>query len=569
MKTLILTLSLLVVSISSFARLSDGKAHLKLKGSQIVASVDSGFHFNKDAPAALVIGEDSVDAVKKEPKEFIFDASKAKNAAFVVNYYVCDDKNTVCESHEEKYQISSGKLIAATETVKATASVAKTADGTTSQTTVKTSAVAKKNKHGFYEDTFDQALAIAGKEKKLVLVDFNAPWCPSCIRLESEVFGTPAFQKATQKFVKLSMNVDKPALKEISKKYGITAIPTMIVMNSQGEEITRILDFKPTPVLVKEFAKIKANEKTTLASLRDKAEKGDKAASKTLAEQAYAALKYEDVVKWLAPSGEQSLLLANAEIRVAENAQEKDKAKVGDYKKAFEKWIAVYPHSLDAIEWRPELMKLIKGESHEASAEVQKIGAENVTQIQTLLGSEKARAEAFAANKFGDMTGFEKAELLGQLTDTYKIMGESKKSEEAAALLAKEVATFNLSVERPGQVLVALQYMKTANMKKESQAWLEKLVNAYPDTDVYYRKMAGFHVREKQFDQALPYAEKAAAVNSDMALYNQKLLAEVLKELKQKQKATEVIDNALARPEAKLDSNKSTVTGLQDLRKSL
>ncbi|WP_168196646.1 thioredoxin family protein [Bdellovibrio sp. ZAP7] len=561
MKILILTLSLLVVS-SSFARLSDGKAHLKLKGSQIFASVDEGFHFNKDAPAALVRGEESIDAVKKEPKEFIFDAAKAQKKPFAVNYYVCDDKNTVCEAHEEKFQITNGKLVAASG---GTATVAEKAVNTA----MVVEAPLKKNKHGFYEDSFNAALKLAAKEKKLLLVDFNAPWCPSCIRLESEAFGEAEFIKATEKFIKFSLNVDKPALKDIGKKYGIRGIPTMIVMNPKGEELTRILDYKPAPVLAKEIAIFQASNKATLTELRKKAEAGDLEARKVLADQAYAALKFEDVVKWLAPTGEQSLLLANSEIRVAESAYEKDKKNAAEYRKTFERWIAVFPHSIDAIEWRPELMKLIKGESKEASAEIKKIGAENISEIQKLLDDEKARAETFAVNKFGDMTGFEKAELLSQQIETYKLMNETKKSEESAAVLAKEVATFNLSVERPGQVLVALPYIKTANMKKNAQEWLEKLLKAHPDSDVYLMKLVVFHMREKQFAQALPYAEKVAVMKSDSALYYQGILADVLKELKQKEKAMDVISKALAMPEAKLESNKSVVTGLLDLKKSL
>ncbi|QLY24130.1 thioredoxin family protein [Bdellovibrio sp. KM01] len=562
MKTIVLALSLLVVCSFSFARLSDGKAHLKLKGSQIVASVDDGFHFNKDAPAALVMGEESIDAVKKDAKEFVFDATKAQKKTFTVNYYVCDDKNTVCEAHEEKFQITNGKLVApsgATATVAAkAASDAKVVE-----------APLKKNKHGFYEDSFHAALKLAAKEKKLLLVDFNAPWCPSCIRLESEAFGEPEFIQATEKFIKLSLNVDKPALKDISKKYGIKGIPTMIVMNAKGEELTRILDFKPAPVLAKEIAIFQASNKATLTELRKKADAGDLDARKVLADQSYAALKFEDVVKWLVPTGEQSLLLANSEIRVAESAFDKDKKNAADYKKTFEKWIAIFPHSIDAIEWRPDLMKLMKGESKEVSAEVKKIGAENIAEIQNLLGNEKARAETFAVNKFGDMTGFEKAELLSQQVETYKLMNETKKSEESAAVLAKEVATFDLSVERPGQVLVALPYIKAANMKKDAQEWLEKLLKANPDSDVYLMKLVGFHMREKQFTQALPYAEKVAVMKSDSALYYQRILADVLKELKQKEKAMDVINKALAMPEAKLESNKSVVTGLQDLKKSL
>lgn len=560
MKNLILAFSLLVVSSNSLARLSDGKAHLKLKGSQIVATVDDGFHFNKDAPAALIVGDETIDAVKKEPKEFVFDASKASKKSFAVNFYVCDDQNTVCESHEEKYQITGGKLIAAMSAP----------EKASSKEPVKAvvEAPLKKNKHGFYEDSFHAALKLAAKEKKLLLVDFNAPWCPSCIRLDSEAFGEPVFQKAAAKYIKLSLNVDKVALKEISKKYDVKAIPTIIVMNAKGEELTRILDFKPATVLAEELTKFQATDKSSMADLRKKAEAGDVTARKALADQAYAALKYDETVKWLSPLNEQSLLLANAEIRAGENANE-DKKKSAELKKTYEKWLAVYPHSFDAIEWRPELMRLIKGDSKEASAEVKKIGKENVTEIEAMMASDSVRDAALAVSKMGDVTGFEKAELLSMLVDSYTLMGESKKADEAAALLAKEVETFKLSEKHPGQVLVAGRYMKTAKMNAERKAWMEKLVKAYPDSDVYCRNMYRLYVEDKQFEQALPFALKATELKSDSALYNMKNLASLYKDLKLNKEASSTIEKALAMPEAKLEINKSTVTSLEDLKKSL
>lgn len=561
MKTSALILSLIVFSSQSFARLSDGKAHLKLKGTQIIASVDQGFHFNKDAPAALVIGSDSVEPLKKDPKEFVFDATKIKTQVVSVNFYVCDDKNTVCESHEEKYQINDGQLVAVSDIP---AKVANAVPAVVKEGPL------KKNKHGFYEDNLNGALKLAAKDNKLVLVDFNAPWCPSCIRLETEAFGETVFTKATDKLVKVSMDIDKVQNKAAADKYGIKAIPTLIVMNTKGEELARILDYKPAAALAKDLETIQAQQLVSAADLQKKAEAGDVAARKTLAERAFAALKYDEVVKWLAPLKEQSLLLANSEVNAGQEKYEEDTKKNSEaYQKTLEKWIAAYPKTLESIAWRTELMRVLKGEGKEAPASVKTVGAKNIAEIEPLLKDEHARTEVFAKTLTGDYTGFEKSELLSQLADTYEKMDDTKNADATKALLAKEVSTMKLSEQKPGQVLVALGYMKKANMKAEVQAWLEKLVKAYPKTDVYYTKLARYHMREKQFDKALPYAKKAAAMKSDVVLYNMQTLAEVHKNLKQTKEATQVIDKALALPEAKLDENKKTVAGLQEMKKSL
>src|SRR6476620_6242570 len=59
----------------------------------------------------------------------------------------------------------------------------------------KASGALRRNSHGFIENNLDAALALARKEKKLVLADFSARWCPGCVRLETETFNTARFRK--------------------------------------------------------------------------------------------------------------------------------------------------------------------------------------------------------------------------------------------------------------------------------------------------------------------------------------------------------------------------------------
>ncbi|MDG0816195.1 thioredoxin fold domain-containing protein [Bdellovibrio svalbardensis] len=568
MKTLLIISSLLAVSLNSFARLSDGKAHLTLQGAKIVGAVDSGFHFNKDAPAALVIGSESVEPLKKDPKEVIFDASKVKSQSFSVNFYVCDDKNTVCESHEYAYAIQSGKLVAAE--VNAAVKVVPSVKSAVTSSAVAKSVPFKKNKHGFYQDNLQEALKLAKDSKKLLVVDFGAPWCPSCIRLETEVFGEKVFQKATEKLIKVSINVDRADNKDLSKKYDIKVIPTLIVMNAQGEELARLMDYKPAAVLAKDLEQIQTQQLASVEDLKKKAEAGDAAARRAMGQRAFYSVNFEEAAKWLAPLNEPSLMLANCEVNLGQEKYEEDKAKNKDlYQKTLEKWIAAYPQGVEAIVWRGELLKVLKGEGKEVTSAMKNVGEKNIADIQALLNSDQARSEAFAKTLSGDYTGFEKMELLSQLTESYDLLGNKAKADEAKTLLGKEVSAMSLSEKRPGQVLVALGYMRQAGQKTAMVSWLEKLIKAYPKTDVYYTKLARYYIREKSFDKALPYAQKAAEIKSDLNLYNLKTLAEVHKDLKQNKEASEVVAKALALPEAQLEQNKKTVAALEELKKSL
>lgn len=570
MKTLLITFGLLVFSLNSFARLSDGKAHLVLKGTQIIGSVDQGFHFNKDAPAALQIGSESIELIKKDPKEFIFDASKVKAQSFALNFYVCDDKNTVCESHEYTYVIKGGKLVATVDLKEKVAAAV--------PTVVKTVPL-KKNKHGFYQDNLQDSLKLAQAGNKLVLVDFGAPWCPSCIRLETEVFGEKVFSNATDQLIKVSINVDRAANKELSKKYDIKVIPTLIVMNAQGEELARLMDYKPALVLSKDLQDIQKKQLASVEDLKKKAEAGDESARRALGQRAFYSVNFEEAAKWLAPLNEQSLMVANSEVNFSQEKYEEEKEKNKDfYQKTLQKWLAVYPESIEALNWRTEVLKLLKGEGADVPTEkipadkiavMKPLADKNITTIQTLLNSEKARSDAFTKTLSGDYTGFEKMELLAQLATTYELMGDKTKAEEVKASLGQEVSALALNVKKPGQILVALGYMRQAGQKTAMVSWLEKLIKANPKLDVYYTKLARFYVREKSFEKALPYAQQAAAIPSDLNLYNLKTLAEVHKDLKQIKEANDVVAKALVLPEAKLEQNKKIVAGLEELKKLL
>jgi protein disulfide-isomerase len=92
------------------------------------------------------------------------------------------------------------------------------------------------------------ALAQAKAEHKLLLVNFTgSDWCGWCIRLNSEVFSTPAFQKYAHDNLVL-MEVDFPHRKsqavpvrlqnqELAAEYGIQGFPTIVVLNSDGQAV--------------------------------------------------------------------------------------------------------------------------------------------------------------------------------------------------------------------------------------------------------------------------------------------------------------------------------------------
>jgi hypothetical protein len=104
------------ISTAAFAqdhvRITDGKDHLKLSGKKIVVTLDKGFHFVMESPAGLYMDGEmgSTPPLKKTINQMVFDVSSVKDKSFTVSFYVCDDKKTVCESHEAHLKVQKGKL---------------------------------------------------------------------------------------------------------------------------------------------------------------------------------------------------------------------------------------------------------------------------------------------------------------------------------------------------------------------------------------------------------------------------------------------------------------------------
>jgi protein disulfide-isomerase len=98
--------------------------------------------------------------------------------------------------------------------------------------------------------SYDDALALAAKEQKLVLADFTgSDWCDWCQKLKSEVFDTPEFAKwAAGRVVLLELDFPRrtklsPDLKkqneQLGRKYQLQVFPTVLFLDAKGKVVGR------------------------------------------------------------------------------------------------------------------------------------------------------------------------------------------------------------------------------------------------------------------------------------------------------------------------------------------
>jgi thioredoxin-related protein len=92
-----------------------------------------------------------------------------------------------------------------------------------------------------WKTSLQDALAEAQKSNAPVFVDVHAEWCGYCKKLQKEVFPDPLFVKASEKYILLSIDGEK--VSSFASRYNITSYPTLLVLDKNGAEISRVDGF--------------------------------------------------------------------------------------------------------------------------------------------------------------------------------------------------------------------------------------------------------------------------------------------------------------------------------------
>jgi len=110
-----------------------------------------------------------------------------------------------------------------------------------------------------WAESFEAAKARAAEAHQLLFVNFYATWCGRCQMLERNVFPKPEVADALSNWVKVKVDVDRQ--RQTAGQFRIYAMPTLVALSPQGEELERVTGYMDPSQFVGWLRKVEAKSK--------------------------------------------------------------------------------------------------------------------------------------------------------------------------------------------------------------------------------------------------------------------------------------------------------------------
>ncbi len=91
--------------------------------------------------------------------------------------------------------------------------------------------------------------AVARQRHQPVLVDFGATWCAACEELLRHTFSDETVRREAARFVTVRVDATEstPSIDALQARYRVRGLPTVLLFDSSGREVTRVSEFIPAP----------------------------------------------------------------------------------------------------------------------------------------------------------------------------------------------------------------------------------------------------------------------------------------------------------------------------------
>lgn len=96
----------------------------------------------------------------------------------------------------------------------------------------------------FYELGLDDALAKAGLENKVVMIDFYTTWCKPCKMLDAETWKNEDVVAWLRERT-VALKVDAGRRRDLKQRFAVNSYPTLLFLRPDGSEAGRTFGYQP------------------------------------------------------------------------------------------------------------------------------------------------------------------------------------------------------------------------------------------------------------------------------------------------------------------------------------
>jgi thiol:disulfide interchange protein DsbD len=99
--------------------------------------------------------------------------------------------------------------------------------------------------------SYEEAVNQAEEKERPIMIDFYADWCVWCKRLDHGTYVDEKVVAKAREFV--SLKIDADAERAMVTQYRVGGLPTILFIDSDGEEIHRVVGYREPDQFVQEM----------------------------------------------------------------------------------------------------------------------------------------------------------------------------------------------------------------------------------------------------------------------------------------------------------------------------
>ncbi|MBP7821467.1 MAG: thioredoxin family protein [Saprospiraceae bacterium] len=128
----------------------------------------------------------------------------------------------------------------------------------------------------FFKGTWEEALALAKTNNKLIFMDAYTTWCGPCKMMSKNIFPDKEVGEYYNKnFINLKMDMEKGEGKMLAAKFTVKAYPTLLFIDPSGEVVHKFTGYQPIEEFI-ELGKAANDPSKRMSTLDLKYKEGDR-----------------------------------------------------------------------------------------------------------------------------------------------------------------------------------------------------------------------------------------------------------------------------------------------------